>query len=170
MGYKQNRTWSDNLLPKVKIILSDFVIKESTYFEDTKQVTDLKTNSSTFGVRIRTYEYFERYPDDFTVRKTELPKIMEGYPDFYFYGFLNREQSDFIRYFIGDMFIFRRWYFDNDIDRLQLTCLKNRDGSHPFYVFNIKNFPKNFIVKTNINSTYQRKINESNMPEMHFDT
>ena len=96
----------------IKNILGQvFISKELT--SDLEQGTDFaifKVNPFKVAVRLRRFDYFESFYDEFTIRwsrpsgvKTEIHKIRDGLVDYLLYGFLSPDETEIIQYFIADL-------------------------------------------------------------------
>jgi len=102
-NYIENRGWSDLFITQIKRELGEVFIEISPEYKDTQEATDLiimGTGSICFACRVRRFNYFEKYKDQFTIRlklpkynKSEMDKIKEGFGDFYFYGFSNKQND-----------------------------------------------------------------------------
>lgn len=101
----------------IKGILGQFFFTKDIT-ADLKQGTDfliLSLNPVKVAVRLRNFKNIFKYSDQFTIRwsrpkgtKTEIDKIREGLVDYIFYGFVDEYKRNLIRYFIGDLKIFRK--------------------------------------------------------------
>lgn len=122
---------------------------------DTKQATDfLVFNIEPIKVacRLRTYNYYinPQYRNEFTIRcklssgnETELDKIKKGYCDYVFYGFVNKEENKILKYFIGDLNVFRE-----NINNVDCELKTNKDNNPTsFVVYKLSDFPSKFIIK-----------------------
>ena len=95
--WQKDKRWSDRFLPEIKRILGEHLISEPPIEEDAERNTDLmvlRLDAVRIGCRVRKYEYLKQYGDEFTIRagrptgaKTELTKIIEGWGNYFFYGF-----------------------------------------------------------------------------------
>jgi hypothetical protein len=133
----------------MKQIIGPHLLEISSFKVDTQQAADLVVLTSgniTIGCRLRRPGYFERYPNDITIRsardsgaKTELSKIVDGWGTWIFYGHLDRD--DIIhRWFIIDLTRFRAGLI-RDQGRIGLQNKKNGDGTH-FVYFDITRCPE----------------------------
>lgn len=150
--YEKNRTIEDKFSKVIKTILGNqFFVKDIQM--DLKNGTDFLTfmakNQIKVAVRLRRYSYLEKYPEDFTIRwklrsgvKTEIHKIMEGLVDYLLYGFINEEETKIIKYFIGDLSVFRK------CNMKPVAVIPNDPPDSKLAVYKISQFPKNFILKT----------------------
>lgn len=150
----------------LKAILGNFFITKNLEM-DVKQATDFliyNINPFKVGVRLRRYEYFLKYPNDFTIRysrpsgiDTEIHKIRQNLVDYILYGFVNEPETKIIKYFIGDLKIFR----DNEPKPIAIKTNKPPDSK--LAVYNLEQFPKEFILKN------WEKINDkNNQPAFEF--
>lgn len=143
--------------PRIQLLLQQIFprfmpqvnVNIATFEQDTQQATDLTINTPTYniGCRVREYNAYLKYPDQFTIRsrvykggKTELDKILSGYGDYNFYAFENETGNDFSHWFLYSLEVFRQYY-----PVCQGQEFRNPDGSY-FKAFKITDFPVNFIV------------------------
>jgi hypothetical protein len=158
--WKNDKKWSDKFLPEIKSILGVHLIAEPPSEEDAERNTDLmvlKLEPIRIGCRIRKHEYAKKYGNEFTIRsgrpkgtKTELMKIIEGWGDYFFYGFATENEESLSAWFIGDMKVFRSW-FVSSIARLPAgeypgASNSNKDMSSDFLAFPIHDLPSGFVV------------------------
>ncbi len=157
MGWEADKRWSDKFLGEIKQICGLYLIGEAPIEEDQLKNTDLivlKMEPLRIACRIRRNPFFEKYPNDITIRsnrssgvKTELAKIVEGWGDFLFYGFSNKEETKLCFWKLCDLNIFRLWFAeDNEKYSTAKLELNNFDGSSNFRVFNTNRMPENFIL------------------------
>ena len=139
----------------IKAILGNVFIGKDAQM-DRQQATDFLIYSVKpfkVAVRLRRYNYFLKYSDEFTIRysrpsgvDTEIHKIQKGLVNYVLYGFVNAEETKIIRWFIGDLNVFR--------NANPLPVIKsNNPPDSSFAIYKLNQFPKNFIVKT-----WQRNI------------
>ena len=160
--YNFDRERSDKFEPLLKKIIGEtFLVNDPQ--RDMHQATDLLILTAkplTFACRVRTYEQYLRpgYKHQFTIRsrrpsgeKTEIDKIIEGFGDYFLYGFSNpkNDGSGLMQWFIGDLRVFRRELILRGLDKLGKE-LPNQDRSSYFYVFEIRDFPKDFLKKIKV--------------------
>ena len=164
--WKDDKNWSDKFIPEIKKILGEYLIAEPPPEEDMERNTDLtvlKLDAVRVGCRIRKYKYLEKYSDQFTIRegrpngtKTELTKIIEGWGDYFFYGFSNQEESRLEQWILGDLKKFRIYLIRNMAKNQGIMPGENRnnlDGSSSFRAFKYKDIPDFIIAKS------QQKVN-----------
>lgn len=157
-NWKQDKRWSDKFLKEIKGILGENLIGEPPIEEDMEHNTDLmvlKMDAVRIGCRVRRYGYFENYQKEFTFRvgrpsghKTELAKIIEGWGDFFFYGFSDKAEVALISWRLCDLNVFRLWFTRKTVQQKQVPgrVKQNRDMSSTFMVFNFDDLPKKFII------------------------
>ena len=75
---------------------------------------------------------------------TEIDKILKGYVDYFFFGFIDEKERKIIQWFLGDLSIFRMLYFSND---LQLTDQRenNSPNDSVFNIYKLKDLPETFV-------------------------
>ncbi len=168
-NWKTDKRWSDRFLPEIKQILGLHLIGEPPQEEDAEHNTDLivlKMEPVRIACRIRGYEYFLKYPNDITIRekrpsgnKTELAKIIEGWGDYIFYGFSDKNEALLAGWILGDLKTFRLWFTRHLA--ANNGCLPgiqkpNKDNSSVFRVCNLEDMPVEFIVARKPTQTRQK--------------
>ena len=161
--WQRDKKWADKFLPEIKSILGRYLIGEAPREEDAEHNTDLivlKMDAVRIGCRMRKYDYLIMYGDEFTIRsgrpsgmKTELTKIIEGWGDYFFYGFSDADETQIARWTLADMKVFRLWY-NRKLARAKSMSFPgikkdNSDGSSSFVAFRWADFPDDFIVSRN---------------------
>lgn len=162
MSWQDDKRWSDRFLPEIKSILGVHLIGEPPIEEDTERNTDLMVLTMApvrIGCRVRTNKYAAKFGDEFTIRtarpsgaKTELAKIIEGWGDYFFYGFSDDKEKALCRWFLADMNVFRLWFSAYIVKHKGVvpgTTRPNRDGSSEFRAFKLASLPSNFVVASN---------------------
>lgn len=156
--YEIDRRLENKFANTIKQILGMyFFVKDIE--QDLKQGTDFLTFTiSRFkvGARLRRLEFYLRYPDEFTIRwerpsgvKTEIQKIREGLVDYIFYGFIDAKEKKIIKYFIGDLDVFRR------VNPKPISIKENKTKDSKLAAFKISQFPRDFILKEVENEEYK---------------
>ena len=161
--WKQDKRWSDRFLPEMKRILGEHLIGEPPVEEDAERNTDLmvlKMDAVRIGCRVRKYEYLARYGNEFTIRagrpsgaKTELTKIIEGWGDYFLYGFCDEREERLCQWFLGDMKVFRLWFnrqLAGNKGRRPGSGKSNNDGSSSFLAFAIPDLPNSFVIARHV--------------------
>lgn len=155
--WEDDKKWSDRFLPEIKRILGENLIGEPPVEEDMERNTDLivlKMEPLRIGCRIRRFKYFEKYKDEFTVRsgrpsgiKTELSKIIEGWGDFFFYGFSDEQEESLLSWNLCDLKVFRLWFNQQIVAAQKVPGIpkNNTDNSSNFLVFKFDELPQSFI-------------------------
>ena len=160
MSWQRDKRWSDRFLPQIKGILGQHLIGEPPMEEDAERNTDLmvlRMEAVRIGCRVRKHDYYARYPNEFTIRagrpsgvKTELTKIIEGWGDYFFYGFADQKNERLCAWTLADMKVFRVHYnrMLADMERGQTPGFhkKNNDNSSTFVAFCWDTFPADFVV------------------------
>lgn len=158
-GWESDKAWSDKYVPRIKEILGTHLIGPAPKEDDQERNTDLivlKMDPVRIGCRIRRPEYADRYIDEFTIRsgrpsgiKTELTKIIEGWGDYFFYGFAADDVGELKAWGLGKLSVFRLW-FNRTIclngGRVPGSPQLNRDGSSGFLAFSWCDLPDEFVV------------------------
>ena len=156
-NWEDDKSWSDGLMGEVKKILATHLIRIGNRDEDRSENTDLVVFKSDAGhriaCRIRRNFYFRnpRYREEFTMRrsrpygnKTELAKVLEGWGDYFFYGFASEDGKALAGWSLLDLAVFRKWWNEYPATHggeHPGTCLPNQDGSSDFVVYSLSDFP-----------------------------
>jgi len=118
METKQIRQQENKFLPFIKSVIDyslpnitkgNFNVKLSTDYEDSKLSFDaIYSTDIEISIRLRTYSYINY--NDFTIRyrsnsgiETEIDKLIDGKGNLYFYGFLNEQQTEPIKWILFDI-------------------------------------------------------------------
>lgn len=116
--YEKNISLERKFARILKAILGNQFITQDVVM-DKQEGTDfaiVTMNPFKVGIRLRRYKYWlnPNYREQFTIRwslvsgnKTEINKILSGYVNYILYGFVNKEETKIIQYFIGDLNVFR---------------------------------------------------------------
>ena len=152
--WKSDKRWSDHFLPEIKRILGEHLLSEPPVEEDAERNTDLmvlRLDAIRIGCRVRKYGYLKEYGHQFTLRygrpshvKTELTKIIEGWGDYFFYGFSDENEKTLAQWFLGDLKCFRIYfnrYITENKGNLPGERNMNRDNSSSFIAFNYAHIP-----------------------------
>lgn len=159
-NWQADKKWSDQFIPEIKMILGLHLIGEPPIEEDYERNTDLivlKMDPVRIACRIRKYKYYQKYPDDVTIRserpsgtKTELTKIVEGWGSHFFYGFSDEQEHALIAWRLCDLNAFRIWFMRKlyqNKGSMPGAELKNGDGSSSFRAFKATEIPEFIIAK-----------------------
>ena len=163
-GWQKDKEKSDVFLPEIKGILGLHLIGEPPIEEDVERNTDLmvlRMEAVRIGCRVRGHEYLRKYGDEFTIRsgrpsgiKTELTKIIEGWGDYFFYGFGDVHGRKLIQWTLADLRVFRRWYMSElwqmGPKKSPGLAMNNRDNSSSFCVFKWDDLPPEFVVGSSL--------------------
>lgn len=147
--------WGRGHIPAIKMLLGLHLISEADPVEDKKHATDLivlTLNTVRVAARVRRDVYARRYGDEFTIRShrdtgatTELAKILDGWGDYFVYGF--GDGSRLTAWLLGDLRVFRHYCESHQAKTGTLPgCeIPNGDGTY-FRAFRIEDIPEGFIV------------------------
>lgn len=134
----------------IKAILGNFFITKDIS-ADLNEGTDfliLTINPFRIGVRLRRYKFLSKYPNDFTIRwsrpsgvNTEIHKIRDCLVDYILYGFVDNSETKIIKYFIGDLSVFR----NNEPNPIAIK--QNNPPDSELAIYNISQLPLSFILK-----------------------
>jgi len=165
--WQKDKKWSDRFLDEIKRILGHYLIGEPPQEEDAERNTDLvvlKMEAVRIGCRVRRYwtkggkptSFLDKYADEFTIRsgrptgiKTELTKIIEGWGDYFLYGFADEEETQLAAWILGDLKAFRLWHSQQICRNSGVVPgvkQNNVDGSSCFRAYKIQDLPPEFIV------------------------
>lgn len=156
MSWRTDKRWSDRFLNEIKREIAVHLISEPPMEEDAERNTDLmvlKLDSVRIGCRVRKNRYLSQYGKEFTIRagrpsgmKTELTKIIEGWGDYLFYGFSNKEETRLEQWILGDLKAFRVYLFrEMASGRTSWKQKDNVDNSSSFVCFEYSRIP-NFVI------------------------
>lgn len=162
-SWQEDHTWSRKFLPEIERICGEYLISEAPAEEDAQRNTDLIVlglGALRIACRIRSASYLNHYAGEFTIRegrpngtKTELTKIIEGWGDYFFYGFADEDECALAAWLLGDLRVFRLW-FNRQLMRLggklPGQSFENDDGSSTFRVFTIAELPTDFVLAQKI--------------------
>lgn len=154
-SYTTNRAWSDKMIPYLKQIIGGYLLDIASEEDDMKKNTDLivlNVGNKRIACRVRRNEYWKKqeYRQQFTIRsvnngyKTELEKVMEGWGDYFFYGFANEDCSAIIKHIFIDLAIFR--LHANDTHHMDIP---NGDRTY-FRAYDWTIMPQEMIFRKNI--------------------
>jgi hypothetical protein len=149
--YAENREWSDKYIPAICRIVGQYLLTPSDFKKDTTQNTDLivfDARDMRIAARTRDKErYFTKYPYDFTIRSrvksgatTEFDKVINGFGDWLFYGFVDDDVNKIDHWWLIDLSIFRASLIRRHQHKLIYKELPNGDGTS-FYAFDLRSFP-----------------------------
>ena len=158
--WKQDKKWSDRFLSEIKRILGENLISEPPIEEDVERNTDLITlrlDVVRIGCRVRKHAYLDKYGDEFTIRgkrlsnaTTELAKIMEGWGDYFLYGFSDAHETRLEKWILGDLNAFRQYFaqhFMGNKGEMLGNEERNKDSSSSFYAFRYDDIPGFVVAK-----------------------
>lgn len=159
--WQSDKRWSDAYLPHIKRILGEHLIGEPPREEDEQRNTDLmvlRMDAVRIACRVRRSQYLDRYGDGFTIRasrpggtKTEITKIIEGWGDYFLYGFASKSDDTLARWTLADLRVFRLWFSRELVRRRGETPGRpksNHDRSSDFLAFTWAELPTEFVVAT----------------------
>lgn len=155
-NWKTDKKWSDKYLPEIKRILGEHLISEPPITEDQERNTDLMVlglGAIRIGCRVREARYLNQYGGEYTIRserpngtKTELSKIIEGWGDYFFYGFGGDQYL--VKWVLCDLRVFRLWFTRQCLLKGNIPGIpqKNKDGSSNFYCYKLAEMPSDFVI------------------------
>lgn len=156
-GYREDRQWSDKFIPQIKSIVGPLLLEPASFKLDAKEATDLivfRARDMRIAARIRNHEYLKKYSHQFTIRsrrdsgaETELSKIVNGWGDWFFYGFSDREERTIVQWILIDLDHFRATLIRNSMNDVKIICGdgSNGDGTH-FKWFDVRSFPASLLI------------------------
>jgi len=162
MSWQGDKGWADQFMPDIKSVLGRHLLGEASLTEDAKHATDLvvlQMKDLRIAVRMRRRKYAENqhYLGQFTIRterrsgvKTELAKLIEGWGDYYFYGFEGLHDGQLGIWHLIDLKEFRLGYMRLLIKCERGTCpgeqIKNSDGGSSGCGFSYEWFLPSLVV------------------------
>lgn len=158
-GWEKDKKWSDRFLPEIKQICGLHLMGEAPMEEDQQRNTDLivlRIEAVRIACRVRRHPFFEKYPDDITIRSdrpsgltTELAKIISGWGNYMFYGFSDDKEVHLCAWKLCDLNVFRLWFNSKIVKSGGIVPgveKENSDGSSKLRAFNIKKMPEDFVL------------------------
>ena len=152
--WTQDKKWSDRFLPEIKRIIGEHLIAEPPVEEDSDRNTDLmvlRLDAIRIACRIRNNKYLADFGDEFTIRsgrpsgvKTELTKIIEGWGNYFFYGFSDENDEKLSKWILCDLNAFRVYLFRNLVKNkgeFPGVAKENIDNSSSFKSFKYREIP-----------------------------
>ena len=167
--FKEDKAWSDSYMNQVRLAMSTHFLQLGSFKEDTEMNTDLRIidfqsvkggiGAGRISSRLRHYD--PMYPDNvdiYTMRysrpsgmKTEFPKVMEGFGDFFFYGIMNRGILAVYKiYCLAEFRIWIKQYQKDHNGDLPAIKRNNTDDSSDFLIFEDRDTPKEVILCSHI--------------------
>ncbi len=151
MGYDTDIVLEHRFARSIKSILGMYFFSQNVDYDRTLAtdfvIFSIPNREIRVAARLRRYPYFVKYPDQFTIRwsrpsgvSTEIDKIQEGLVDYMIYGFIDELEKKIIKYFIGDIRVFRI------NSPLPICILDNIPPDSKLAVFNISQLPPEFIL------------------------
>jgi hypothetical protein len=154
-GMRQRNTYEGNIYlehrfaEQIKMILGrQFIIQDPVL--DRQEGTDFAIcilSPIRVACRLRRYEYYLKYPDDFTIRwslpsgqPTEIDKIRRGFVNYLLYGFVDRQEAKIISYFIATLEKYRTWPNPKWIK-------VNNPPDSKLAIYSLTQFPPSFVIK-----------------------
>jgi len=170
-GYSIKKAWSDRFIPEIKMILCDFFINVAPMEKDCNEATDLivmQTTGASIACRVRQNNY--RFFNDMTIRSktrnnkyTEISKIIDGFGQYYFYGWADKNEEHIEKWLLGDLNVFRAhlirkgcmnvlsneiangdgtWFVSFDPYKIDGFIVKQFDKMEPEWEINLPPFPE----------------------------
>lgn len=136
------------ILIKNAHIFSEFI--EATPKQDMEDGFDsiFRFNDIKIPIRIRKYVFAEKYRD-VTIRskarygsRTEIDKIRDGYGDYYFYAWENKDSTSIYCYLIFDI---KKFISANIVNNPSASDIPNGDGTY-FNSYNISEMIKKDVI------------------------
>jgi hypothetical protein len=158
-GWKDDKAWSDQYIPTIKAICGLYLIGEATVIEDQERNTDLMMNGLRIAVRLRKWDSWPKRSrrGEFTMRTarprgapTEFQKVLDGWGDYFFYGFAHQSAPKLYGFGLLHLGHFRDWLTQHQT--LHATwpgfIQRNHDRSSDFRVFRWVDLPPIAILAT----------------------
>lgn len=161
MGYQNDIRLELKFARQIKMILGGVFIQQDAV-ADLKHATDFLVFTISpikVAARLRTFNYLAKYPEQFTVRwsrpngvPTEIDKIRNGLVDYMFYGFVDEQERNIIRWFVGNLSIFRQR------EPRPFEVHLNFDHSSELAAYGFWQFPETFFVHKHFPETAQLRL------------
>jgi hypothetical protein len=154
-GFRDDFGWQEKFSDQIKQIVGPKLLMVAPLERDMREATDFLVfvaRDMRIACRIRRPKFLDDYPWDFTIRHhretgavTEMQKIKDGWGDWMFYGFSNKE-NQIARYMIINLAHFRSHLIDFPKLKREgrpFKCQRkdNGDGTS-FLAFDVRTFPK----------------------------
>ena len=153
--WELDKLLTDRAMPHVQAALGCLLFKAGNAVEDTKEATDLRilnAQDQRVAVRLRSDRYRDKYGGEITLRydrpsgtQSEVEKIMMGFAQWFFYGFID-DSGRLIQYTIINLNGVRLFLWEAK-NLVETFCIRNADNSSTFLAIPIENFPKWAIAK-----------------------
>jgi hypothetical protein len=141
--------WANQFMPFIRAVVGPCLLGPSTLQEDTQENTDLRVliaRDMRIACRVRAQKYRELYGDEFTFRvrrdtgaEAEFNKMLEGWGDWFFYGFATEcAELAIDPWWIINLEVFRSQYRQR-LDLRQVRERANGDGTF-FLPFKFSSF------------------------------
>lgn len=164
-GYSEKRrTNADRHLPAIREAIAPYFSVEPSRIivapeeEDNQHNTDLTVLSVGDGrisCHVRSHRYYRPFSHQVCVRskysngaKTELHKILDGWGDYMFYGFLQPDDSGLFAWTLGDLKVMRGWLLKIKAHTGKIPGYEytNDDGITCLRAFNLDFLPLEYVV------------------------
>jgi hypothetical protein len=163
-GWEADKRQTDPYLPMVKAICGAYLLDEAPPEEDRDRNTDLmvlRIGGLRIGVRLRSPQYWNKHygkiwvREEFTMRDsrphgaaTEWDKMLEGFGDYFFYGFRTERPPHLWGFGLLNLGVFRPWVLDfyRQWQAWPGRQLPNGDGSSTFRALRWDGVPPSAIV------------------------
>ena len=154
-NFAKDFDWQATFIPSIRRIVGPHLIDSAPFIEDAKEATDflvLRARDMRVACRIRRPGYADKYPWDFTVRKsrpsgaiTEWEKLINGFGDWMLYGHANESETAIARWFLIDLHHWRAHMIRQgrkgpNYYSIGMQERQNGDGT-TFVVFDVRRFP-----------------------------
>lgn len=157
--YEKDRRWSDKHIPQIKELVGPLLLSPASFDEDIKHATDLMildARDKRIAARVRRPGYYEKYPNDFTIRSarkngqpTELQKMIDGFGDWFFYGH-EGEDGRIKNWMLLDLHVWRAqliaWGKARDGWTKYAREQTNKDNATSFFSFMVLDFPESILI------------------------
>lgn len=162
-NFEMNFEWSERFKNEIKQILyiyfNSLEFTEGTLEEDRYQCTDLISinNKIRISARVRRFKFYRNNYDELTLtenpdKKPELKKIMEGWGNYYFYGYCDKNESRIHAWAIYDLDIFRSWILDYmflySTFPGKIRDKNDSNGTEKFRIIDVTNVPNIIVAKS----------------------
>ena len=148
--WELDKALTDRAMPKVKAAMGNFLFRAGDKREDLKEATDLimfESGEHATAVRLRSDRYRERYGHQFTIRYerpsgalSEMQKIMCGFAQWMFYGFID-DSANITAYTILKLNFVRSYLWDQRLALETFYIGKNTDNSSQFIALPLDELP-----------------------------
>jgi len=156
-SWRARKERTDPFLPEIAALCGRHLFVPAPVEDDQKRATDLlllRSGDCRIAVRARCASYRASFGTEFTIRsagingaKSELSKVIAGFGDFMWYGFIDFNSGEIVQWTLIDLEEFRLWWAAYGNPK-EISALHNHDRRSDFMAFDFSLFRPKLIVAT----------------------